>query len=103
MQSIACAVVHEDPPAVFVAEDIETLNWVIALRLIAVTPSTDLQPVLREDLRTALLEERWGDAVELWMGFCPGVIDVYPSYDFFTAHDVALAAQELQFKPLFRD
>jgi hypothetical protein len=27
---IACAVVRDDPPQVFVAEDLETLNWVLA-------------------------------------------------------------------------
>lgn len=33
-QSVACAVVRDDPPQVFIAEDQDTLNWVLALRLI---------------------------------------------------------------------
>jgi hypothetical protein len=33
----------------------------------------------------------------------PGVIDVYPAYSFFNSQDVVLAAEELQFTPLFRD
>lgn len=51
----------------------------------------------------ALVDERWGEAVELWMRVHPGEIDVYPSYDFFTPRDVDLGPEELQFTPLFRD
>jgi len=101
-RSVACAVVRDDPPQVFIAEDQETLNWVLALKLIARTPGRDLDPDLRTALRRALREERWGDAVELWMEDRPEV-DVYPGFDFFTSTDVELAAQELEFTPLFRD
>ncbi len=87
----------------FVAEDIETLNWVLALKLIARMPGPDVPKAVREPLRAALLGEQWGEAVSLWMSVRPGEVDVYPSYDFHTAADVALAAQELQFSPLFRD
>ena len=34
-RSVAGAVVRDDPPQVFVADDQETLNWVIALHLVA--------------------------------------------------------------------
>jgi len=87
----------------FIAEDIETLNWVLALKLIARTPGNEVPDELRAPLRAALVDERWGDAVELWMRVHPGEIDVYPSYDFFTAEDMDLAAEELQFTPLFED
>ena len=87
----------------FIADDLETLNWVLALRLIASTPGSEIPVDKRERLRSSLREERWGEAVELWMDIRPGVIDVYPSYDFFVERDVALAAEELQFTPLFRD
>jgi hypothetical protein len=96
-------VVREDPPQVFVAEDIETLNWVLALKLIARMRGREVPEAVLEPLRTALLEEQWGDAVSLWMRVRPGEVDVYPSYDFHTPEDVALAAQELQFSPLFQD
>lgn len=79
-RSVACAVVRDDPPEVFVAEDQETLNWVLALRLIARTPGHELPDGLREQLRDALREEQWGEAVELWMRNRPEV-DVYPSYE----------------------
>jgi hypothetical protein len=101
--SIACAVVRDDPPEVFVAEDLETLNWVLALKLIAITPGSEISAGLRDRLRDSLREERWGEAVEIWMEIRPGEIDVYPSFDFFTDRDVHLAAEELQFTPLFRD
>jgi hypothetical protein len=101
--SVACAVVRDDPPAVLIAEDIETLNWVLALKLIARTPGSEISVGLRSRLRTALRDEQWGEAVEIWMQIRPGEIDVYPSFDFFTERDVRLAAEELQFTPLFRD
>lgn len=102
-RSVACAVVREDPPQVFVAEDIETLNWVLALKLIARLPGREVPEAVLEPLRAALLDEQWGEAVSLWMRVRPGEVDVYPSHDFHTVDDVALAAQELQFSPLFQD
>jgi hypothetical protein len=99
---VACAVVRDDPPQVFVAEDQDTLNWVLALELISRTPGRELPEALRDRLRAALREERWGDAVELWMHNRPEV-DVYPSFELYTVQDVELAAQELEFTPLFED
>jgi len=99
---VACAVVRDDPPQVFIADDQDTLNWVLALRMIAVTPGRELPEDLRESLRAALRDERWGDAVELWMLNRPEV-DVYSSYELYTGRDVELAAQELEFTQLFED
>ncbi len=101
-RSAACAVVRDDPPQVFIAEDQATLNWVLALRLIARTPGHELNVGLRDPLREALREEQWGEAVELWMQNRPEV-DVYPSFELYTECDVELAAQELEFTPLFED
>lgn len=101
-RSVACAVVRDDPPQVFIAEDQETLNWVLALRLIARIPGHELAEGLRDRLRQALRDELWGDAVEMWMQNRPEV-DVYPSFELYTERDVELAAQELEFTPLFTD
>ena len=101
-RSVACAVVRDDPPLVFIAEDQETLNWVLALRLIARIPGHELADGLRDRLRQALRDELWGDAVEMWMQNRPEV-DVYPSFELYTERDVELAAQELEFTPLFAD
>ena len=99
---VGYAVVHDDPPQVFIAEDQDTLNWVLALHLIARTPGRELPERLRDRLRQALRDEQWGEAVELWMQDSPE-IDVYPSTDLYTAQDVELAALELDFTPLFED
>jgi len=99
---VACAVVRDDPPLVFLAEDQDTLNWVLALRLIARTPGRELSPDLRDQLRAALRDEQWGVAVELWMRNRPEV-DVYPSFELYTSRDVEMGAMELGFTPLFAD
>jgi hypothetical protein len=99
---VACAVVRDDPPQVFLAANQDTLNWVSALKLIAVTPGREFSESLREELRNAPREERWGEAVELWMTDRPEV-DVYPSFELYSESDVELAAQELEFTPLFED
>jgi len=100
---VACAVVRHDPPEVFVAEDLETLNWVLALQVVAATAGRTLPAAVRENLRTALLDERWGDAVELWIVHGDIPVDVYSSIDFFAPADVEFAPAELQFRPLFKD
>lgn len=98
---VACAIVHDEPPVALVADDIDTLHWVLALQVVAQTPARVLEPHVVRELRQALIEERWGDAVEMWMAVQPGTVDVYPSYDLYGPSDVALGAQELQFTPLF--
>jgi hypothetical protein len=99
---VAFAVVRDDPPQVFIAEDQETLNWVLALQLVATVPGNELPVVLRDQLRQALRDEQWGEAVQLWMQNRPEV-DVYPSHELYIEQDVEMAAQELEFTPLFRD
>lgn len=101
-RTVALAVIRDEPPEVFVAENQEVLNWVIALKLIARTSGRDLAPDFREKLRAAILDERWGDAVQLWIASRTPV-DVYSSHQLFTQRDVELAAEELEFSPLFED
>ena len=98
---VACAVVREVPPRVFVAEDQESLNWVLARHLVAATAGADLAPDLRDRLRRALAEEHWGDAVAAWIDGNGVAVDVYPSMELYEADDVELAPLELQFQPLF--
>ena len=100
---VACAVVRDDPPQVFVADDEDTLQWVLALHLVAATDPRSLQRDTVESIRDALLDEQWGDAVSLWMSATGTVVDVYPSYDLHRLADIELAPVELQFRPLFRD
>ncbi len=103
---VAYAVVHDDPPQVLAAEDVEVLQWVIALEVVARTPASTLQPKTVQSLREALLDERWGDAVELWMRTSDTVIDVYPDgLRVWTAGAIQadIADVRLQFTPLFSD
>jgi plasmid stability protein len=100
---VACAVVRDDPPIVFMADDIETLNWVLATRVVATIDGRDLESGVREILRAALREERWGDAVAAYIDWTDTPIDVYESSEVLAPNDVAMAPLELQFLPLFAD
>ena len=99
---LSIAVLHGDPPRVIVAEDLPTLNWRIALELVAQTPAADLPELEAEQIRADLLEEQWGDAVERWVRCTDAWLDVYESWELHLAAEVELAPAELQFTPLFR-
>jgi hypothetical protein len=98
---VACAVVREDPPRVFVAQDLATLNWVLACQLVAMTPGSDLPAGERDALRLALTEQRWGDAVFAYIARTGIAVDVYESTDLFMPSDVEVGPLELQLTPLF--
>ena len=98
---VACAVVRDDPPRVFVAEDLATLNWVLACHLVAKTPGKELPPGERGALRTALREERWADAVVAFINRTGIAVDIYESTDCFRPADVEAGPLELQLSPLF--
>jgi uncharacterized membrane protein len=100
---VACAVVRDDPPRVFVAEDMDTLHWVLACQLVATTPGRELPPGERESLRQALREQRWGDAVFAFIARTGTAVDVYESTELHSAAGAALAPLELQLTPLFAD
>jgi hypothetical protein len=103
---LAYAVVHGEPPEVYAAEDVEVLQWVIALEVVARTSASALDPGTVHVLREALLEERWGEAVALWMRTSGTVIDVYPDGLRVWTADVLqadIANVRLQFTPLFTD
>jgi hypothetical protein len=98
---VACAVVRDDPPRVFVAQDLPTLNWVLACQLVALTPGSSLALGERDALRLALSEERWGDAVFAFIGRTGIAVDVYESIDFYGPVDAEVGPIELQLTPLF--
>jgi hypothetical protein len=102
-RQVACAVVRDDPPRVFVAQDLVTLNWVLACQLVAKTPGHELPAGEREALRQALSEERWGDAVFAFIARTGLEVDVYESTDFYGAADVEVGPLELQLTPLFTE
>ncbi len=100
---VAYAVVRDDPPAVFLAEDLDVLQRALALHLVARTEPDRVGGDV-DELRTALLEERWGDAVYSWIRHTGVPIDVYTER-LRTAADLPpdLIGIQLQFAPLFRD
>ena len=100
---VACAIVREDPPRLFVAEDLATLNWVLACQLVAQTPGRDLPLGERDALRLALTEERWGEAVFAFIARTGIAVDVYESTDLFGSGDIEIGPMELQLTPLFME
>ena len=103
--TLAYAVVRGDPPAVYAADDVDTLHHVLALKVVAATPGATIPPGQRERIREALIEERWGDAVVRWIEVTGIPVDVYASglevwtADRFSQPDEA--GLELRLRPLF--
>ncbi len=103
---VAFAVVHGDPPEVFVAEDEHVLSRVLALELVAGLPSTDVSsPEQLQAMRDALLTERWADALVAWITETDTIVDVYPDEEIWRDADLDLdqASLEIRVSPLFRD
>ena len=103
--TLAYAVVRGDPPAVYAADDVDTLHHVLALQVVAATPGATIAPSRRERIREALVEERWGDAVVGWIEVTGIPVDVYGSgLEVWTADRFAEpdeAGLELRLRPLF--
>jgi hypothetical protein len=105
MQSVAYAVVHNDPPDVYLATDIDVLQRVLVLNLVCRSDAGALDPTLRDSMRLALLEERWAEAVVAWIEHTGIYVDVYTNLHVFGEDDLPseLVGAQLQFTPLFRD
>jgi hypothetical protein len=103
---VAFAVVHQDPPQVFIAEDENVLARLVALNVVAPTnPKTLRSREALDQLRKCLLEERWADAIFSWVEMSGIVIDAYPDEIVWTepALDAERAALEIRMTPIFRD
>lgn len=102
MASVAYAVVHTEPPSIFLADDIDLLHRVLALEVVART-----DPVLLGEsapaIRDALLEERWGDATVAWIRSTGTGIDVYDGKSVYSHDDLPadMIGAQLQFTRLF--
>lgn len=105
MGGVAYAVVRDDPPLVFLAEDVDVLQRVLAVELVARTDPTVLSATERDALRAALMEERWADAVIAWIERLGVEVDVYTHLHVFGSGELPedLIGAQLQFSPLFRD
>jgi hypothetical protein len=103
---VAYAVVHDDPPLVFIAEDEYVLSRRVALEVVASMRANDLPSrAIVEQLRACLLEERWADAIATWIEVSGIAIDAYPDEIVWTeaALDAERASLEMRMSPLFRD
>ena len=103
MPAVATAVVHTEPASVYLADDIDVLHRVLALEVVARTEASLLNG-RADEIREALLEERWGDAVVIWIGETGTGIDVYTNTNVYTDGDLPadLIGAQLQFATLFR-
>jgi hypothetical protein len=103
---VSVAVVRSDPPVVFLAESDAVIGRLLALRLVArARPSELASSGLLGDIRNALLEERWGDAVAMWMRATSEIVDVYPDEEIVTEErlDHETASVEIRLAPIFDD
>jgi hypothetical protein len=103
---VAVAVLHSDPPQLFLAESEETLSRVLALRLVAQrAPSEFSTDEIVDDIRAALLEEEWARAVELWLMSTDEALDVWGSEELVWdgTLDDERTAMEIRLAPIFED
>ncbi len=103
---IAVAVLHSDPPQVFLAESDETLSRVLALRLVARRgPSEFASERTVDDIRAALLAEEWARAVELWLMSSDEELDVWGSEELSWDEELddERTSMEIRLAPIFDD
>jgi hypothetical protein len=103
----AYAVVRSDEPRVFLAEDAEVMARVLALNLVARTSARSVSSRARlDEMRAALLEERWADALIAWIEETGTPVDVYEeALPVWTESrlDGDHASMEIRMAPLFAD
>ena len=105
MPGVAYAVVRSEPPQVFLADDVDVLHRVLATELVARTPADVLSAAETEEVKEALHDERWGDAVLAWIDLMGTEVDVYTHLHVYTENDLPadLIGAQIQFAPLFRE
>lgn len=103
----AYAVVRGEEPQVFLARDAEVLSRALAVHLVAQLPAADVSsPARLQEMQSALLEERWADALVAWMDETGVAVDVYdeaPRIWDKDDLDLEKATLEMRVAPLFAD
>ncbi|HEV2755068.1 MAG TPA: hypothetical protein VG318_04750 [Actinomycetota bacterium] len=101
----AYAIVRSDPPQILLAEDADAISRALAIYVVAQLPAADVtSPARLREMREALLEERWADALVEWIEETGAVVDVYdePTKVWTTAElDLERASLEIRLAPLF--
>ncbi len=102
--TVAVAVIRDNPPSIIVAEDFAVLHRALAVKLVARADRSIFSAELLQQLQDALLDEKWSDAVAMWIKHTGIPIDVYTE-DVLTAEDypAALLSAQMQFSPLFAE
>ncbi len=100
--NVAVAVTRDEPALVLLAANGDVLSRLVALRWVAQTAPSALGDRV-EGIREALLDERWGDAVLLWMEATGTVVDAYPDEEVWTEErlDKDRASFEIRVAPIF--
>ena len=103
----AWAVVRSEEPKIFLADGPEVISRVLALTLVAQLPAASVSsPKRLAEMRQALLEERWADALADWIEETGTPVDVFPeSPRVWSDQDLDLekATLEIKVAPLFSD
>lgn len=100
----AYAIVKSDPPQLFLADNAQVMSRLIAVKVVAAADPTIFGSFRDGLARQALLEERWVDAVVLWMDATGVDIDVYEEYvPVWTDEDLnaELASMEIRMSRIF--
>jgi hypothetical protein len=103
---VALAILRSDPSEGWLAEDVDVLSRVLALQVVAHTPPATIKSVeVRNQIKQCLLDERWGDAVSLWIQHGGDAIDVYDDVEIWTdgALDLEQASFEIRMAPIFSE
>ena len=102
---VAMAVTHGESPQVVLATDEDVLARAVALFVVAATDPTTISAGSVSEIREALLEERWPDAVLEWMDATGEVLDGYPDEPVWSDGqlDEERASLELRLAPIFGD
>lgn len=76
----AWAVVKDDTPQIFLAENAQVISRLIALKIVAGADPAVFAPGSLAVVRDHLLHERWAEAVVAWMEATDTLIDVYEEF-----------------------
>lgn len=102
--TVAVAVIRDNPPGILVAEDFAVLHRALAVRLVARADRRIFSQKQLDELQAALLEEKWSDAVAMWINHTGIPIDVYTEDVLTSDHfPAALLSAQMQFSPLFAE
>ena len=101
----AYAIVRGEEPRIVLAENAAVISRALALTLAAQLPADQISsPARLQRIRSALLEERWGDALVEWIDETGTAVDVYDEAPKVWSEDdldLDKATLEIRLAPIF--